>query len=396
MKEKIMILGAGRGQVDLIRAAKKLGYTTVVTSIEGKYPGFELADEICYADISDPEEIAEAARRYNVQGIVTACLDTGIAALGYACEKNGLVGLSAESARLSGDKLLMKAAFMESGVKTARYKQIFSLEQAQDVLKELKLPLIVKATDLQGSRGINIVYSEDELVEGYNRTMSETKKDFCIIEEFIEGYEFGAQAFVINNEVLFVLPCGDITYLGNTNIPIGHYSPLEMDEEMVAEVEFQVKAAIKALKLNNCAVNVDMILKNGEVYIIELTGRVGANCLPQLISIYYGIDIYKLIVETAMGNNPPGYFKKAKKAPTACYAKMLISEKNGILKEIINTNSPDENIEEITFFVENGDVVHKFNNSKDCIGQVVVKGENLKECEKLIDKVIDHISFEME
>ena len=396
MKEKIMILGAGRGQVDLIRAAKKLGYTTVVTSIEGKYPGFELADEICYADISDPEEIAEAARRYNVQGIVTACLDTGIAALGYACEKNGLVGLSAESARLSGDKLLMKAAFMESGVKTARYKQIFSLEQAQDVLKELKLPLIVKATDLQGSRGINIVYSEDELVEGYNRTMSETKKDFCIIEEFIEGYEFGAQAFVINNEVLFVLPCGDITYLGNTNIPIGHYAPLGMDEEMAAEVEFQVKAAIKALKLNNCAVNVDMILKNGEVYIIELTGRVGANCLPQLISIYYGIDIYKLIVETAMGNNPSGYFKKAKKAPTACYAKMLISEKNGILKEIINTNSPDENIEEITFFVENGDVVHKFNNSKDCIGQVVVKGENLKECEKLIDKVIDHISFEME
>lgn len=290
----------------------------------------------------------------------------------------------------------MKAAFMENGVKTARYKQIFSLEQAQDALKELKLPLIVKATDLQGSRGINIVYSEDELVEGYNRTMSETKKDFCIIEEFIEGYDFGAQAFVINNEVLFVLPCGNITYLGNTNIPIGHYFPLEMDEEMAVEVEFQVKAAIKALKLNNCAVNVDMILKNGEVYIIELTGRVGANCLPQLISIYYGIDIYKLIVETAMGKDPSGYFKEAKKAPTVCYAKMLISEKNGILREIINTNSTDENVEEITFFVENGDVIHKFNNSKDCIGQVVVKGENLKACEKLIDKVIDHISFEME
>ena len=46
--------------------------------------------------------------------------------------------------------------------------------------------------------------------------------------------------------------------------------------------------------------------------------------------------------------------------------------------------------------MENGDVVHNYNNSKDCIGQVVVKGENLKECEKLIDKVIDHISFEME
>ncbi|RGT71602.1 ATP-grasp domain-containing protein [Ruminococcus sp. AF18-22] len=396
MQEKIMILGAGRGQVDLIRSAKKLGYTTVVTSIEGNYPGFELADEICYADISNPEEVADAAEKYGVQGIATACLDTGIAALGYSCEKLGLTGLSERSAKLSGDKLLMKSAFMDAGVQTARYKKVSSREDVINVLEELELPMIVKAVDLQGSRGINIAYDREELLDGYDRTMKETKKDFCIIEEFIDGYEFGAQAFVLNNEVLFVLPCGDITYLGHTKIPVGHYAPLDFEDEVLEKIDKQVRKAIQAIGLNNCAVNIDMILRGDEVYVIELTGRIGANCLPQITSIFYGIDIYRLIVETAMGKDPSGYFRTERKDMTASYAKMLISEKSGKLKRIINTNDKNSDIEEITFFVKEGDMINKFTNSRDCIGQIVVKGKNLAKCETLIDEVIKNISFELE
>ena len=38
--------------------------------------------------------------------------------------------------------------------------------------------------------------------------------------------------------------------------------------------------------LDNCAVNIDMILKDNKVYMIELTGRAGANCLPELVEIF--------------------------------------------------------------------------------------------------------------
>ena len=291
MKEKIMILGAGRGQVDLIQTAKRMGYETVVASIKGDYPGFKIADEICYADISDTKEIADAAARYKVGGIATACLDTGIAALGYACEKNGLTGLSEAAAKLSGDKLLMKEAFMKNGVHTARYRKVSSESDISKVIDELRFPLIVKAIDLQGSRGINIAYDKEQLVQGYKRTMNETNKDVCIIEEYIEGYECGAQAFVFRGEVLFILPCGDITFLGDTKIPVGHYVPLNLDEGILSKIDHEVRTAIRALELDNCAVNVDLILKDEEVYVIELTGRIGANCLPQLTSIYYDIDI---------------------------------------------------------------------------------------------------------
>lgn len=396
MKEKIMILGAGRGQVDLIQTAKRMGYETVVASIKGDYPGFKIADEICYADISDPEEIADAAARYKVGGIATACLDTGIAALGYACEKNGLTGLSEAAAKLSGDKLLMKEAFMKNGVHTARYRKVSSVSDISKVIDNLRFPLIVKAIDLQGSRGINIAYDKEQLVQGYKRTMNETNKDVCIIEEYIEGYECGAQAFVFRGEVLFILPCGDITFLGDTKIPVGHYVPLNFDEGILSKIDHEVRAAIRALGLDNCAVNVDLILKDEEVYVIELTGRIGANCLPQLTSIYYDIDIYQMIVQTAMGKEPLSYFNSKRNSCACGYARMLISEKDGTLKEIINTNSENKKIVEITFFVKPGDKINKFSNSKDCIGQVVIKGENLEECEETMERVLGHISFELE
>lgn len=393
--KRLMILGAGRGQVDLIKSAKKYGYETVVTSIEGNYPGFEYADIKCYADISKPEEILEVAKEYKIDGIATACLDTGISALGYVCDKLNLPGLSYKSSQMCGDKLLMKEAFMKHGVNTAKYKKITSKEQLDNITDELNLPLIVKAVDLQGSRGINIVNTKEELVDCYEDTMAESNKDFCIIEEFIDGYEFGAQAFVVDNKVLFVLPCGDITYLGKTKVPVGHYSPLILDDDKMNQIYSGVTDAISAIGLNNCAVNIDMILKDDKVYFIELTGRVGANCLPELLSIYYGLDIYKLIIDTAMGIDVTSYFNENKKNPTFGYAKMLISEKSGTLSDIIDNNEKNDDIYDITHFVKPNDEIRKFTNSRDCVGQIVVKGDSMEYCEKLIDDVESKIIYKI-
>ena len=47
MMKKVMILGAGIYQVPLIKKAKEMGLHTIVVSIPGNYPGFEIASFIC-------------------------------------------------------------------------------------------------------------------------------------------------------------------------------------------------------------------------------------------------------------------------------------------------------------------------------------------------------------
>ena len=289
--KRLLVLGAGRGQIGLYKAAKEMGITTIAgTMPDNNPPGIPLADEVCFMNIADPDEVAKKAAKLKLDGVATCCLDTGISALGKTCDSLGLTGLQEKAAIMCNDKSKMKKAFMEYGVSTAQYFEISSEEELKNALDKIKLPVIIKATDLQGSNGIYIAKTEEAAYDGFHEAMKLTKRSYCIVEEFIEGWEFGAQAFVYNNEVLFVMPHGDETYMSHTAVPVGHYVPLDCDENIYKQTEEAVKNAIKALGLNNCAVNVDLILRDNKVYVIELTGRVGANCLPELVEINFGIE----------------------------------------------------------------------------------------------------------
>lgn len=393
--KRLLILGAGRGQLGLYKAAKELGIHTIAGTMPNAHkPCLDLADEICHMDISNPDEVEQKAKDLGLDGAATCCLDTGIVSLARLCDKQDLVGLNEEAAIMCGDKYKMKEAFKKHNVNTARHFVVKNEKELKNALDDLQLPVIVKATDLQGSKGIYIAKNEEEAINGFKQTMNLSKRDYCIVEEFIEGYEFGAQAFVYDNEVLFVMPHGDETYMSHTAVPIGHYVPLDVKEDVIEKTKIEVKKAIKALGLNNCAVNVDMILKNDEVYIIELTGRVGANCLPELVEINFGIEYYKMIASMAISENPLEFWSQRSRENKAGLARMIIETKNsGILKEIVNSNKKNDDIVEITFFKEENDEIRKFENSNDCIGQVIVKADNIKKCEEILNLIESNIKL---
>lgn len=394
-KKRLLILGAGRGQVKLIQAAKALGYTAVVASIQGDYPGFALADEICYTDISNPLQVYETAKEKKVDGVATACLDTGIISLGYTCERLGFCGLSEKAAKISGDKFLMKKAFTDFGVNTADYKKVSSREELERALQTLGFPAVVKAVDLQGSKGVYIVRNIEEAVEGFNRALEYSGESFCIIEKFLDGKKFDMQSFIYNGEILFFLPCGDITYVCDTVVPIGHYAPADLKEAVEIKAKKQAEKAIRAAGLDNCAVDVDLIVHDGEVYVIELTGRAAANCLPEITEIYFGIPYFKMVASMAAGEDPRPYFYHRKNGCPAVSARMLFSKHSGVLKQIINKNNQAD-IRELLFFIKEGNPVNRFQTLKDCLGQIIISGNFLEEVDENMEQAVSNITFELE
>ena len=390
--KKLLIQGAGRGNLGFIQTAKRHGVYTIVTGLGGDYPCNPYADVLCHADISDPDAVLKVAQEYDVDGAIICCSDTGLQAIGRCNDVLGLTGLSEKSAVVSSNKLLMKDRLMANGVRTARYFKIENIDELDNAVNQIGYPVIIKATDLQGSRGIDIVTSPDKLVSSFNDVMSLTKQDYCIVEEFLVGVEYGAQAFVYDGEVLFVLPHGDETLMCNTAVPVGHYMPYEMSESLYNDTILQVKNAIKSLGLNNCAVNVDLIEKDGEAYIIELTGRVGANCLPELTGNYFGLDYYEMILLTALGYSPLEVFA-LRKEPSATLARMIRMDKSGIVNHI---DLPDEPDAIVHMFIKEDDAVRKFTNCNDAIGEIIVKGNDLTECEDKIDRIVNSISINIE
>lgn len=386
--KKVLVLGAGRGQVGLIRAAHNLGHEAIVVSIPGDYPGFAMADKIVYADLRDPDAVSKVAKEVGADGAVVAGADLALPALGAVCEDNGLRGPDRKTASASSDKSFMKEAFVKHGVRTARHFVAYTLEEAKKAPELIRMPVVVKAIDLGGSRGVNIVFNEEDIEAAYRDTMSVTRADHCVIEEYIDGYEVSATAMVAGGEVLCVLPMGDLRYGENDEIPVGHYVPLECGPEICDDIDKQVRAAIKAIGLDDCAINADLMIMDGKAYMLELTGRLGANAIPEITSAYYGHDIHEDIVLAALGEyDRLRQIDYSVHTDKVVYGQMMLSETGGTLE---STDIDDDNCD-AWFFKKQGDVISPFKSPHDCVGQVVVVDDTMEECEQHVDRILKQL-----
>ncbi len=379
-----------------------------MVSVPGNYPGFAFGDKIYYEDTRDYEKILEIARNEQIDGIVTTGTDVAV----EVCDALGLSGLSFEAGKTATDKMLMKQKYEEYGVRTARYRRISLMgaekEKQQDShsrfenqdkdskfieylekeLEGLQFPLIFKAVDTSGSRGIVKAEDSSKFVEAYRAVRENTRKDYFIVEEFLEGEEFGAQSFVCRGEVQFILPHGDYVFQGDTGVPIGHWAPYELEQSVIEDAKEQLQKAVKAMGLDNCALNADFILSGGKPYVLEIGGRAGATCLTELVSLYYGYNYYEKIIQAALGL--PVDFASEKACPNV--GMLLRSENTGVIQEIVNRNDrEDKQIVEIQFDYQVGDEVQAFRVGPHRIGHVVVQADTLEEAKHKMEEALGNI-----
>ena len=390
--KKLMIMGAGIYQVPLISTAKRMGIHTIAVSIPGKYPGFAIADEICHINTVDYEAVLKVAREKQIDGIVTAGTDVAVITIGKVCDEMGLKGPSFESAKIAVDKMLMKTCYEEAGVRTARFRKVRFDEDVHEAIRELSYPLIFKTVDSSGSRGITKVPGPESIDAAIEAAKAVTRKEYYLVEEYLEGSEFGAQAYIYDGELKFVLPHGDYVFMGDTGVPVGHFAPFELTEEQEKDVFEQTEKAVKAMGLDNCAINADFIMKDGQTYVLEIGGRSGATCLAELVSIYYGFDYYEKIIEGAMGLDP--VFPLEHAVPNA--SKLLMSDRDGVIRSIVDHNLPSKDLVEVHFDYTVGDQVRKFRVGPHRIGHVITKGNTLEEAVELLDRSIQNIEIIVE
>lgn len=390
--KKIMILGAGIYQVPLIKKAKEMGIYTIVVSIPGNYPGFSLADKVYYIDTTDCDGILKAAREEKIDGIITAGTDVAVATVGKVCDEMKLKGISYEAACIANNKLKMKDAYEAAGVRTARYKRVrFDEKNINECISGLNFPLIFKVVDSSGSRGIEKVMTPKETSDVIERIKPYTKQDYFIAEEFLVGEEFGAQAYICDGEIKFILPHGDYVFQGDTGVPVGHFVPYELDSKIIDDAKEQLKKAADAMQLNNCAMNVDFILCDGKTYVLEIGGRSGATCLSEMVSIYYGYNYYEKMIRVSLGEDVD--FSSDKCVP--CAAMLLKSEKEGKIVSQTNNNT-DDNVIEVQFDYRTGDSVEKFRIGPHRIGHVIVTGDTIEHAVSNLNNALDKIEIVVE
>lgn len=200
---KVMVANRGEIAIRIFRALNELGITTVaIFSKEDKYALFRTkADESYELDPDkgpvdaylDIKRIIKIAKAKNVEAI-----HPGYGFLSenpefvQACEDNGItfIGPSRQLMDRMGDKISSKQMAIECdvpiipGVEHALKTESSVLEAAHAI----GYPVMLKASNGGGGRGMRIVRSEEELLKEYREAREESKKAFGDDKIFLEKY----------------------------------------------------------------------------------------------------------------------------------------------------------------------------------------------------------------
>ncbi|MBP5705968.1 MAG: ATP-grasp domain-containing protein, partial [Spirochaetales bacterium] len=81
--------------------------------------------------------------------------------------------------------------------------RIHCFDELDQLLNIIQYPILIKPVDLTGGKGVQICKSKEELIAAYNECAAVTRKNYVIIEEYIEGSNHGASVLLKNQKVVF-------------------------------------------------------------------------------------------------------------------------------------------------------------------------------------------------
>ena len=173
--KKILLLGGSAQQTVAIRAAKKLGYFTIVCDYLPDNPGQYIADRFYGASTTDVEAIYEIARKEGVDGILAYASDPAALPAAIVAERLGLPTNPAKSVEILGLKHPWRQFLQKNGFacpKVYTFHPNTPISEIQDHSDHFSFPLVVKPTDSSGSKGVTMLNNWSGLEDAVRRADS--------------------------------------------------------------------------------------------------------------------------------------------------------------------------------------------------------------------------------
>ncbi|ADK16765.1 2-oxoglutarate carboxylase small subunit [Clostridium ljungdahlii DSM 13528] len=319
--KRVLVANRGEIAIRIFRACKELGITTVaIYSNEDKRSLFRTkADESymigknkgpveAYLDI---DEIIDIALKKNVDAIHPGYgFLSENPELAKKCKEAGIefIGPTSDMMEMLGDKIKSKIVAQKAGVPTIPGVQeaIKTEEEALKFAKFCGYPVMIKAADGGGGRGMRIVREEKDLVESYNSAKNESRKAFgsekIYIEKYIESPKH-IEVQVLGDKY------GNIVHLYERDCSIQrrHQKVIEFTPSLALSEEKRQQICEDALKIartvgyTSAGTLEFLVDKNGNHYFIEMNTRIQVeHTVTEMVT---GIDIVQDQILIAEGHS---------------------------------------------------------------------------------------------
>jgi len=318
MFEKVLVANRGEIAVRVIRALREMNIISVAvySSADENAMHAELADEaICIGPANGLESYS------NPVSVISAALVTDCDAVhpGYGflsersdfaslCEEVGITFIGPNSQIIDdmGNKNNARLKMKNAGVPITPGSESFvsSIEDASRIADEIGYPLMIKAADGGGGKGMRRVQEESELVEKFTQAMNETQSIYGNKNLYIEKVIDPAKHIEIQ---LLADHHGHVIHLGERDCSLqrNHQKVIEfapatsMDESAKESLYQTAVQAAEAIGYTNAGTIEFLLDEDQNFYFMEMNTRLQVE--HPITEMITGIDIVKEQVRIAAG-----------------------------------------------------------------------------------------------
>lgn len=393
--KKLMLLGGSRYLLPVIRAAHELGLYVITCDYLPDNFAHKFSDEYCNVSIIDKEATLEAARKNNIDGIMSFACDPGVVTAAYVAEQLGLPNVGPyESVCILQNKGKFRDFLTKNHFNVPFSKHYYDMEKAIQDVDLFKWPIIVKPTDSAGSKGVTKVTDPANMKPAIERALSFSHCEEFIIEEFIQqvGYASDTDSFSVNGELKFVSfnsqrfdPKAENPYT-----PAAFSWPSSMTDAHQRELASEIQRLIKLLGLGTSIYNIETREgTDGKAYIMECSPRGGGNRLAECLEYATGVKLVENSVRAALGMPIVGVDQNPY---DGCWAEVILhSDKAGVFDSLWIDDGIKHCIVERDLWIEPGTKVGGFSAANEAIGTLLLRFENSERLETVMGNVSSYV-----
>lgn len=396
---RLMVLGGGSCQLNLIKRAKKEGHFVVVADYLPDCPAREFADIHVPVSTFDLDGVLSFAKRHQINAIVTTGTDQPVLTAALAAKALDLpFYIDGQTALAVTNKRVMKELFQKHGIPTAKYRLI-GPEFTDPEINGMRFPAVLKPVDSQGQRGIFLVNSVDEVRQNIGETLRFSREKKALLEEYYKSDEITVNGWAAEGKAAVISVVDRLTIKQTRHIGVcfcHHYPSLHV-KRYRDEIEALTAKIVNAFGIRNGPIYFQYLIGSEGIKVNEIAARIGGAYEDLTIPILSSIDILGLLLE---------YVQKGR-----CDLAKLTGYHMGDREKFVSTQlffcrpgkvaflTPAKQITDLPYVrdyycaYKEGSVIPSIENATARAGYAIIEGNSFEDMTAKIDEMFEKLSI---
>ena len=287
-REKIMVLGGGPNRigqgiefdyccVHAALAMREDGYETIMVNCnpETVSTDFDTSDRLYFEPLT-LEDVLAIADIEKPKGVIVQFGGQTPLKLARALEAAGvpIIGTSPDAIDAAEDRERFQQMLNHLGLTQPANKIVRNVDEGIQAAEEIGYPLVVRPSYVLGGRAMEIVYQSSELLSYLKEAVVVTPDSPVLLDRFLDqAIEVDVDAVSDGKQVVIGAIMEHIEQAGvHSGDSACSLPPYSLSETLIAEIERQVDALARALKVVGL-MNVQFAIQGEQIYVLEVNPR---------------------------------------------------------------------------------------------------------------------------